>query len=174
MLASDGDGSADAEDPEGCSAIDLQGGLAPEQAVPSVANTTAFEICDNFFDDDGDGLTDMVDTSDCPTGMELPVEGNITGEPLAPTTTTAFEICDNFFDDDGDGSADAEDPEGCSLSTGGENGTSSEGFGDSPTSGSILPPEAHPFTEDITDSFSNGTVPGFGDVKVPNVKAVNG
>ena len=94
----------------------------------------------------------------------------MTGEPFAPASTTSAEVCDNFVDDDGDGLADAEDPEGCSLPSGGGNETSSEGFGDSLTPGSILPPETQSLTEGVTDPFSDGTVPGFGEVTITWVR----
>ena len=71
----------------------------PDESVPPETDTTAQgEICDNFFDDDGDGFTDSDDTENCP-----PVGG---GQPN-------FEICDDFIDDDGDGFTDSDDPEGC-------------------------------------------------------------
>src|SRR5215207_574896 len=98
--------------------------------------TPAAEICDNTFDDDGDGLTDSEDTEDCPTaetpGEELTDEEEETAA-LTPTPTPtpeveeeltdeeeedalssdnsltpAAEICDNTFDDDGDGLTDSE------------------------------------------------------------------
>ena len=140
----DGDFLADFVDPD-CATPQVDGGGG--EAVPPATTITQEEICDNFFDDDGDGLTDLADISDCSSGMGIPsTDGNMTGEPFAPASTTSAEVCDNFVDDDGDGFADAEDPEGCSLPSGGGNETSSEGFGDSLTPGSILPPETQSLT----------------------------
>ena len=84
------------------------------------------EICDNFFDDDGDGLVD----EDCPTSV--PSGGQPGG------SQTVFEICDNFFDDDGDGLVD----EDCPTSVPPENVNGSTTFPPENVNGSTtFPPE---------------------------------
>ena len=76
------------------------------QKIYAQEDPNNFEICDNFVDDDGDGLTDFDDPEGCSPSTDQ--EGTV----LPETTTTAqIEICDNFFDDDGDGFVDAEDPD---------------------------------------------------------------
>ena len=71
----------------------------PDESVPPETVTTAQgEICDNFFDDDGDGFVDSDDPEGC-----TPVGGG----------QSNFEICDDLIDDDGDGFVDSDDPEGC-------------------------------------------------------------
>ena len=79
------------------------------------SNTTALEICDNSFDDDGDGLTDTDDINDCPISTELLGEENMTEETSGRAVTNGTDICDDIIDNDGDSFVDSDDPEGCIL-----------------------------------------------------------
>lgn len=82
-----------------------------------------YEVCDNEYDDDFDGLTDCEDPS-CQASAACAVIGGAGGEAGAGGTggllggyggvTTAYGIpyevdCTNGFDDDGDGAADCDD-----------------------------------------------------------------
>src|SRR5918995_902007 len=76
-----------------------------EEAVLSPDNslTPAAEICDNTFDDDGDGLTDSEDSEDCPTA-ETPGE-ELTDEEeeaaaLTPTPTPTPEAEEELTDEE--------------------------------------------------------------------------
>ena len=55
-------------DPD-CATPQVDGGGG--EVVPPATTITQEEICDNFFDDDGDGLTDIADISDCSSGMGI-------------------------------------------------------------------------------------------------------
>lgn len=76
--------------------------LVRNEAVGTVSGTILstgnYEICDNNFDDDGDGLIDCAETSSCHPALapNCAVVGGVT-----PT-----EICNNNVDDDGDGYVD--------------------------------------------------------------------
>src|SRR5215203_3152740 len=70
--------------------------------------TPAAEICDNTFDDDGDGLTDSEDTEDCPTaetpGEELTDEEEETAA-LTPTPTPTPEVEEELTDEEEEAAA---------------------------------------------------------------------
>src|SRR5215207_5944574 len=76
--------------------------------------TPAAEICDNTFDDDGDGLTDSEDTEDCPTaetpGEELTDEEEETAA-LTPTPTPTPEVEEELTDEEEEAAALTPTPE---------------------------------------------------------------
>src|SRR5215207_6074017 len=72
--------------------------------------TPAAEICDNTFDDDGDGLTDSEDTEDCPTaetpGEELTDEEEETAALTpTPTPTPTPEVEEELTDEEEEAAA---------------------------------------------------------------------
>jgi GH24 family phage-related lysozyme (muramidase) len=76
-------------------------------------DSASLEICDNFVDDDADGLTDAEDPEDCPPTTDQ--EGTVPPEQASTSAGNAstVEICDNFLDDDADGLTDTDDISDC-------------------------------------------------------------
>src|SRR5215207_9934178 len=79
--------------------------LSPDESL-----TPAAEICDNTFDDDGDGLTDSEDTEDCPTaetpGEELTDEEEETAALTpTPTPTPTPEVEEELTDEEEEAAA---------------------------------------------------------------------
>src|SRR5215203_4817606 len=79
--------------------------LSPDNSL-----TPAAEICDNTFDDDGDGLTDSEDTEDCPTaetpGEELTDEEEETAALTpTPTPTPKPEVEEELTDEEEEAAA---------------------------------------------------------------------
>jgi hypothetical protein len=108
------------------------GELQEQQQLATVIG----EVCDDFEDNDGDGLIDLADVEDCappatqgtitaPTTPPPPSVINTTATNSTNNTLTAagittespyiVEVCGNRFDDDGDGLADEADFEGCAT-----------------------------------------------------------
>lgn len=67
LIDDDGDGFADADDPEGCITLGSRDLVREMRAPDCPVESQPIEICNNFVDDDGDGLVD----EDCATGGGL-------------------------------------------------------------------------------------------------------
>ena len=139
----DGDGLVDTDDPgcdsrrddsEGsdqvlCASEPRNAGCAPPEDLPTPAQVLAIEMrCGNGLDDDGDGVTDGADESECPglvygatscwNALDDDGDGAVDDAdteacPTAFATGEALPACSNGVDDDGDGAADWPDDPGC-------------------------------------------------------------